>query len=322
MGSLDHKVALVTGVTRREGIGAAVALTLARAGADVGTAYYRPYDRTMPWGVQDSEPEEIVAELRATGVRAHGFEVDLGEPDGPSTLFQLTRVQFGHVDILVNNAAYSTEITVDGMRVEDLDRHYAVNLRAVMLLCAEFVRSFPNGGAGRIINLTSGQGLGPLPNELAYAATKGGVDAFTLSLSAAIARRGITVNAVDPGPTDTGWMSEDLRESLITNTPMGRLGMPLDAARLIVFLASEEGQWVTEFIRRQARGIMSSITWREGLKGSPSQISRMRSMGQSSAQRFSIFDFMISGTRSVRGLRSAVSRSPQSRSLPAMRPSK
>ena len=234
MSSLDRKVALVTGVTRREGIGAAVALALARAGADVGTAYYRPYDRTMPWSVKDSEPDEIVAGLRATGVRAHGFEIDLGEPDGPSTLFQLTREQFGHVDILVNNAAYSTEVTVDGMRVEDLDRHYAVNLRAVMLLCAEFVRFFPDGGAGRIVNLTSGQGLGPLPNELAYAAAKGGVDAFTLSLSAAVARRGIP-----------GWMNKDLRESLAANSPMGRLGMPLDAARLIVFLASEEGQWVT-----------------------------------------------------------------------------
>ena len=245
MRSLDRKVALVTGVTRREGIGAAVALALARAGADVGTAYYRPSDRTMPWSVKDSEPDEIVAGLRATGVRAYGFEIDLGEPDGPSTLFQLTREQFGHVDILVNNAAYSTKVTVDGMHVEDLDRHYAVNLRAVMLLCAEFVRFFPDGGAGRIVNLTSGQGLGPLPNELAYTAAKGGVDAFTLSLSAAVARRGITVNAVDPGPTDTGWMNEDLRESLAANSPMGRLGMPLDAARLIVFLASEEGQWVT-----------------------------------------------------------------------------
>jgi 3-oxoacyl-[acyl-carrier protein] reductase len=88
---------------------------------------------------------------------------------------------------------------------------------------------FPEG-IGRIINLTSGQWLGPLPNELAYSVTKGGVDAFTLSLSGAVARRGITVNAVDPGPTDTGWMSEKFRESLITNTSMGRLAMPLGSS--------------------------------------------------------------------------------------------
>ena len=254
MSILDRKVALVTGVTRRKGIGAAVALALARAGTDVGTAYYRPYDRIMPWGVQDSEPGDIVDELRATGVSAHSFEVDLSEPEGPRTLFQLARERFGHVDILVNNAAYSRETTVEGMSAEDMDRHYAVNLRAVMLLCAEFVRSFPAGGLGRIINLTSGQGLWPLANELAYAATKGGVDAFTLSLSAAVARLGITVNAVDPGPTDTGWMSEELRKSLIKDAPMGRLGMPEDTARLIVFLASEEGQWVTGQVIR-SRGL-------------------------------------------------------------------
>ncbi|MEO8372709.1 MAG: SDR family NAD(P)-dependent oxidoreductase [Candidatus Solibacter sp.] len=219
------RVALITGCTRQQGIGAAVALAFARSGVDVGMAYYRPYDRTMPWGVKDAEPEEIVLELRAAGVRAHSFEINLSEPDGPRELFQLARERFGQIDILVNNAAYSTETTVEDMCAEDLDRHYAVNLRAMMLLSAEFVRSFPAGGSGRIINLTSGQGLGPLPNELAYAATKGGVDAFTLSLSAAVARRGITVNAVDPGPTDTGWMSAELRDSLINSTPMGRLGL-------------------------------------------------------------------------------------------------
>ena len=244
------RVALITGVTRRKGIGAAVALALAGSGVDVGVAYFRPYDRTMPWGVQDAEPEEIVQDLRTIGVQAHGFEIDLSEADGPHALFRLAREQFGHIDILVNNAAYSTETTIEKMRAEDLDRHYAVNLRAMMLLCAEFVRSYAAEGGGRIVNLTSGQGLGPMPDELAYAATKGGGDAFTLSLSAAVAHRGITVNAVDPGPTDTGWMSAELRESLVRNSPMGRLGMPLDAARVIMFLASEESQWLTGQVLR------------------------------------------------------------------------
>jgi 3-oxoacyl-[acyl-carrier protein] reductase len=255
MHSLAKKVALVTGVTRRQGIGAAIAIALARAGADVCTAYYRPYDRTMPWGVTDSEPEEIVHELCAIGIRAHGFEIDLGQPDGPATLFQKAHERFGHIDVLVNNAAYSTETTVETMSPTDLDRHYAVNLRAVMLLSVEFIRAFPARGIGRIVNLTSGQGISPMPDELAYAATKGGVESFTLSLSAAVASRGITVNAVDPGPTDTGWMSLGLRESLLSTAPMKRLGTPEDAARVVTFLASEEAGWVTgQVIRSRGAG--------------------------------------------------------------------
>ncbi|MEO8428895.1 MAG: SDR family NAD(P)-dependent oxidoreductase, partial [Verrucomicrobiota bacterium] len=138
MNSLAHKVALVTGVTRRQGIGAAVALALAQTGADVCTAYYRPYDRSMPWGVEDAEPEQILDALHQTGVRAHGVEVDLAQPEGPHTLFTQAREQFGRIDILVNNAAYSTVTRVEQMTGADLDHHYAVNLRAVLLLCLEF----------------------------------------------------------------------------------------------------------------------------------------------------------------------------------------
>ena len=251
MSLLAHKkVALVTGVTRRKGIGVAIALELARAGIDVCTAYYRPYDQTMPWGVEDTEPEELLAQLRASGVRAEGFEVDLGQADGPSRLFRLAREKFGRVEILVNNAAYSTETHIKGMTAEDLDLHYGVNLRAVILLCQEFVKGYTQGHVGRIINLTSGQGLSPMPNELAYAATKGGVEAFTLSLSTAVAQLGITVNAVDPGPTDTGWMGTELQEALMTAAPMGRLGLPQDAARLIAFLASDEAGWITGQVMR------------------------------------------------------------------------
>jgi 3-oxoacyl-[acyl-carrier protein] reductase len=253
MNSLTHKVALVTGVTRRQGIGAAVALTLAQAGADVCAAYYRPYDRTTPWGVEETEPEQILRMLRETGVQAHGVEIDLADPEGPHALFTQAQERFGRIDILVNNAAYSTTTRVDQMTATDLDRHYAVNLRAVLLLCLEFIKGLTHGGAGRIINLTSGQGLAPLPDELAYAATKGGVDALTLSLSAAVAGRGMTVNAVDPGPTDTGWMREEQRAALLATAPMGRLGTPQDAARVVAFLASEAAGWVTGQVIR-ARG--------------------------------------------------------------------
>jgi 3-oxoacyl-[acyl-carrier protein] reductase len=84
-----------------------------------------------------------------------------------------------------------------------------------------------------------------MPGELAYIATKGAIEAFTVTLSAEIASRGITVNAVDPGPTDTGWMTEDIKRELLSRSPLGRLGGPQDTARLIAFLASDAAEWIT-----------------------------------------------------------------------------
>ena len=243
--SLKSKVALITGVSRKQGLGAAIALELAQAGADIFTTFYRPYDVTMPWGSNISEAEEILGQLRAWGVRADGLELDLADSCNPSLLFDRVEQSLGPVDILVNNAAYSERDGIDNLDAALLDRHYAINVRATVLLCAEFVRRFIHGIEGRIINLSSGQGVGPMPGELAYAATKGAVEAFTISLSAELASRSITVNAIDPGATDTGWMSPEFKKTLQANAPMGRIGLPTDAARLARFLASAEAGWIT-----------------------------------------------------------------------------
>jgi 3-oxoacyl-[acyl-carrier protein] reductase len=120
-----------------------------------------------------------------------------------------------------------------------------VNLRATALLAAGFARRYPGGPGGRIINLTSGQSLGPMPGELVYAATKGAIEAFTVALAAEVGGKGITVNAVNPGPTDTGWMTGDLKRELSARFPTGRVGEPEDPARLVAFLASEEAAWIT-----------------------------------------------------------------------------
>jgi 3-oxoacyl-[acyl-carrier protein] reductase len=93
--------------------------------------------------------------------------------------------------------------------------------------------------------LTSGQSLGPMAGNIAYASTKGAIEAFTLTMSAEVASKGITVNAVNPGPTDTGWMNENIKNHILSKSPMGRIGMPQDALRLIAFLASDEAEWVT-----------------------------------------------------------------------------
>ena len=243
--SLHGRVALVTGASRSIGIGAAIARELARGGADVFTTFYRAYDASMPWGSTRSEADDLIAELVALGVRAGGIELNLAEPTAPATLFDRAESMFGAVDILINNATHSEPTGIDVLDAAQLDRHYAVNLRATALLCAEFTRRHRGTPGGRIINLSSGQGKEPMPAELAYVATKGAIEAFTVSLSAALAARGITVNAIDPGATDTGWMTPALKQSLEAGAPMRRIGQPEDAARLVRFLVSDEAGWIT-----------------------------------------------------------------------------
>jgi 3-oxoacyl-[acyl-carrier protein] reductase len=239
------RIALVTGASRRNGIGAATCLALAKAGNDIAFTHWLRYDQQFPWGSGTSDPEILLEELRATGVRAEAFEVDLSLPETPAQLFDLVTERLGPISILINNAAYSTQDGWENLDAATLDAHYAVNIRGMSLLSVEFARRWSAGTGGRIINMTSGQSLGPMPTELAYASTKGAVEAFTRSLADGIAHLGITVNAVNPGPTDTGWIDDDLRTALLPQFPFGRLGTAADAARAVAFLASEEGSWIT-----------------------------------------------------------------------------
>jgi 3-oxoacyl-[acyl-carrier protein] reductase len=242
-------VALITGASRKAGIGAAVARALARDGADIFITYYRPYDRKVGLARNPDEHLSLLNEVKEIGRRAEGIELDLSEPEAPKQLFDYAEAALGSVTILVNNATYSVRDGIENLTSDHLDKHYALNFRAMALLCAEFVRRYrrnlPAERGGRIINLSSGQGLNPMPGELAYAGTKGAVEAFSRSLSAEVGRLGITVNAVDPGATDTGWISPELKKKWEAESPMGRIGVPEDAARLIRFLASAEAAWIT-----------------------------------------------------------------------------
>ena len=242
---LSGRIALITGASRATGIGAAIAHTLARAGADVFLTYFLPYDETVPGHEHPNAVERLLAEIHSLGVRAYGMEANLIQTQAAPRIFEAAEGLLGKVSILVNNAAHSEQGAIEKLDAEQLDRHYYVNMRGTALLCKEFLRRWRGHEGGRIINLTSGQAITPMPDELAYAMTKGAIEALTTSLAAGVARRGVTVNAVDPGPTDTGWMGAELKQQLIAQAPLGRVGLPQDAANLVCFLASEQASWIT-----------------------------------------------------------------------------
>lgn len=224
---MNGAVALVTGADNPQGIGRAVCRALAATGVVVAAS-------VLP-GSTASE-----ADLAATPI-----EADLSEPDAPEALFGAVEAFVGRPSILVNNAAHSTRDGYLSLDAATLDAHWAVNVRAPALLSAELARRHETGTPGRIVNVISGQFLGPMPGELAYTTSKGALQTFTVQLAAEVAHLGITVNAVGPGPNDTGWMDDALRKQLLPRFPMGRIGRPEDAAQLIAFLCSEQAGWIT-----------------------------------------------------------------------------
>jgi len=242
---MNNKIAVVTGVSRLKGIGKAICLELATRKYDIFFTYWTEYDKTMPWGIDKKEPDQIQQELLALGIKCEKLELDLGEDHASARLFDSIQNSLGSPSVLINNATYSTATSIDTLEAKELDHHYRVNLRATTLLISEFVKRFEFKNNGRIINLTSGQSLGPMPNEIAYAITKGAIETLTKTLATEIAKKGITINAVNPGPNDTGWMNDELKANLIKEFPMNRIGKPSDTAKLIGFLCSEDAEWIT-----------------------------------------------------------------------------
>jgi 3-oxoacyl-[acyl-carrier protein] reductase len=239
-----RRAALVTGASRKAGIAAAVARALAADGWDVAAAGWRAFDATEPWGSRPEDAEELVAELRGLGARAAYTEEDLGDPGAAERLVDWAEDEVGRLAALVVAHTHSQVGDLLGTSVGEWDRHLEVNARGAFLLCAAFVRRRRGAwGSGRIVVYKSGP---PLAGEVAYAASKGALERLVPSLGAELAPRGITVNAIDPGPTDTGWLDAvpDLRARIAAEHPLGRLGRPEDSAALVAFLCSPAGGWV------------------------------------------------------------------------------
>jgi len=246
MKHLNGKIAIVTGASRSTGIGAAICLSLAKAGADIFFTHWSKFDEKEGNGIEIGFPTILCEKIKSYGVRAEQMPLDLALEESPIKLLEAVEETLGTACILVNNATYESPTNFRYFSTKMLDKHYKVNNSGTLMLSVEFAKKyekeFENRKDGRIINLVSG---GPDPNNLAYIATKGMIIAITEPLSVALAPIGITVNSINPGPTDSGWINEDVKVHLQAQFPTGRLGKPEDTAKVITFLASDDSYWLT-----------------------------------------------------------------------------
>lgn len=220
-------LALVTGVGRAIGIGAAVAEALRADGWRVVTAGWQPYDRRMPWGAD----ERPLAD----------FEVDLSDADEPARLFADVNRSAGAAAALVCCHCESVDSGILDTTVDSFDRHFAINARATWLLIKAFAEQFTaHPGGGRIVAITSDHTAFNLP----YGASKGAMDRIVLAAADELAGLGITANVINPGATDTGWMDAATETAVLRRNLQPRVGTPADCANLVRFLCSPEGRWI------------------------------------------------------------------------------
>ncbi|WP_435743460.1 SDR family oxidoreductase [Microbacterium sp. PMB16] len=189
----------------------------------------------------------IIPRLRAAGwtvvtsdLHDADHVADLSSPDGPEALIDAVTREHGVISALILSHAHDVDTGILDTTAESFDRHVAVNARASLLLIAAFVRQAGDDG-GAIVALTSDHVTGNLP----YGASKGALDRIVISAAREFGPRGISANALNPGPIDTGWMDDGIRAELRGMTPLGRLGTPADVAAVVEFLVSDEGRWIS-----------------------------------------------------------------------------
>ena len=236
MATLEGKKALVTGGSR--GIGRAIALELARQGADVAVNYARNAEAAT----------QVVAEIETLGRSAVALPADVGDFDQAAALVKAAIKALGRLDVLVNNAGITRDTLLLRMQEADWDEVLRVNLKGVFNTSKAAVRSMMRHRAGRIINISSVSGLMGQVGQANYSAAKAGMIGLTKSMAREFAARGITVNAVAPGliTTDmTAALDEELREQMRSLIPLGRFGVAEDVAHVVAFLASDAAAYIT-----------------------------------------------------------------------------
>ncbi|MGI6877966.1 SDR family oxidoreductase [Microbacterium sp. gxy059] len=270
---LRDQVALVTGVSRRRGIGYAVARKLASLGASIVIQHHRPHDADQPWGADDLDLVRAgIREALAPGAAFADRAADLTDADEAPRLIDAAHRLAGRVDLLVcNHARSGGDGGILDMTPGRLDAFWDANTRSTLLLTAELARRLagetsaearrpgertPRRGPvekprARVIWMTSGQMHGPMRGEVAYAASKAALAGATATVAAELLDIGVVLNTVNPGPVNTGYMDpettdrplDELREHLAA-MPFGRYGEPTDPAELIGWLATDAGSWV------------------------------------------------------------------------------
>ncbi|WP_025026542.1 3-oxoacyl-[acyl-carrier-protein] reductase [Caldalkalibacillus mannanilyticus] len=234
--NLTGQVALVTGGSR--GIGRSIVLELAKAGADVAINYSGSEDKAR----------QVAQEVEALGRKALVVQGNVGNTESVAEMFKIVLEAFGKLDILVNNAGITRDNLLMRMKEDEWDDVINTNLKGVFNCIKAATRPMMKQRSGRIINLSSVVGILGNPGQANYVAAKAGVIGLTKTTARELASRGITVNAVAPGfiQTDmTAALSEEIREELQTQIPLGRLGAPEDIARVVLFLASDAGAYIT-----------------------------------------------------------------------------